>query len=105
MNTQFRDANSVSYETFPFPDMRLADLYLFYAEALNESKAAPDAEVYKYIELVRERAGLEGVFESWQQYSNEPSKPMTKNGMSQIIKQERKIKLACEGPNYWNINR
>src|SRR5690606_11282310 len=39
MNTQFRDANNISYETFPFPDMRLADLYLFYAEALNESKA------------------------------------------------------------------
>ena len=38
--------------------MRFADLLLLCAEALNESKDAPDAEVYKYVDMVRERAGL-----------------------------------------------
>lgn len=105
MNTQFKDANGVNYETYPFPDMRLADLYLFYAEALNEMKAAPDAEVYEYIDLVRERAGLEGVVDSWKKYSNNPDKPTTKNGMRQIIQQERKIELACEGHYFWDSHR
>lgn len=103
---QFKDANSVTENIkYPFPDMRLADLYLFYAEALNESKAAPDAEVYKYIDLVRERAGLEDVVDSWRKYSNNPDKPTTKSGMRQIIQQERKIELACEGHYYWDSHR
>src|SRR5690606_1123229 len=40
---------------FDFPIFRLADLYLLYAEALNESLSAPNAEVYKYIDMIRER--------------------------------------------------
>src|SRR5690606_14714159 len=31
---------------YQFPLLRLADLYLLYAEALNETKAQPDDEVY-----------------------------------------------------------
>lgn len=105
INSTFRDANSVSYEDYPYPDMRFADLLLMCAEALNESKEAPDAEVYKYIDLVRERAGLDGVVGSWQKYSNQPDKPRTKNGMRDIIQRERKIELACEGAYYWDSHR
>lgn len=105
INSTFRDANSVSYEDYPFPDMRFADLLLMCAEALNESKETPDAEVYKYIDLVRERAGLDGVVRSWQKYSNQPNKPTTKNGMREIIQRERKIELACEGSYYWDSHR
>ncbi|KAA6331290.1 RagB/SusD family nutrient uptake outer membrane protein [termite gut metagenome] len=105
INTTFRDANSVSYENYPFPDMRFADLLLFCAEALNESKDAPDAEVYRYIDLVRERAGLAGVVESWAKHSMFPDKPATKSGMREIIQHERKIELACEGHYYWDSHR
>ena len=85
--------------------MRYADLLLMCAEALNESKDAPDAEVYKYIDMVRERAGLKGVVESWGKYSKQPNKPTTKEGMRDIIRQERKIELACEGSYYWDSHR
>ena len=105
INSSFRDANQVTWETYPFPDMRFADLLLMCAEALNESKAAPDAEVYKYIDMVRERAGLNGVVESWQKYSNQPTKPSTKSGMREIIQRERNVELACEGPYYWDSHR
>ncbi|WP_109700599.1 RagB/SusD family nutrient uptake outer membrane protein [Chitinophaga deserti] len=105
MNTTWRDANSVSEESYPYPEMRFADLLLLCAEALNESKAAPDDEVYKYIDSVRARAGLKGVLESWAQYSNQPSKPLSKEGMRQIIQQERKIELAAEGVYMWDSNR
>lgn len=105
INSTFRDANSVTYEDFPFPDMRFADLLLMYAEALNESKDVPDAEVYRYVDMVRERAGLDGVLESWRKYSNQPSKPGTKSGMRDIIQRERKIELACEGAYYWDSHR
>ncbi|MGN7723117.1 RagB/SusD family nutrient uptake outer membrane protein [Chitinophaga sp. 22620] len=105
MNTTWRDANSVSEESYPYPEMRFADLLLLFAEALNETKGAPDAEVYQYIDSVRARAGLKGVLESWRQYSNQPGKPLSKEGMRQIIQQERKIELAAEGVYMWDSNR
>ena len=105
INSSFRDANSITWESYPFPDMRYADLLLMCAEALNESKDAPGAEVYKYIDMVRERAGLKGVVESWSKYSKQPNKPTTKEGMRDIIRQERKIELTCEGSYYWDSHR
>jgi hypothetical protein len=91
-------------QRYPFPVIRLADLYLLYAEALNEAKASPDAEVYHWIDLVRERAGLKGVVESWAQ-SSVPDKPLNKDGMRAIIKQERLIELAFEGHRFWDLRR
>ena len=93
-----------NYE-YAFPMIRLADLYLLYAEALNEVKDAPDDEVYYYIDKVRERASLGGVVESWANYSSVPNKPATKTGMRDIIHQERLIELAFEGPTYWDLLR
>ena len=93
-----------NYE-YAFPMIRLADLYLLYAEALNEVKDTPDEEVYHYIDKVRERASLDGVVESWANYSSVPSKPTTKAGMREIIHQERLIELAFEGPTYWDLLR
>ena len=73
---------------YSFPIIRLADLYLMYAEALNESQESPTQDVYDYVDLVRERAGLKGVKESWSKYSKSPDKPNTKNGMREIIRME-----------------
>ncbi len=90
---------------YAFPIIRLAELYLLYAEALNEIKETPDAEVYLYIDKVRERASLEGVVKSWATYSSNPSKPSTKEGMREIIHRESLNELAFEGKNYWNLLR
>lgn len=90
---------------FPFPIIRLGDLYLLYAEALNEVKSAPDAEVYEYVDRIRARAGLEGVMESWTAYSKAPDKPTTKAGMREIIRKERMIELAFEGQRFWDLRR
>lgn len=89
---------------YSFPIIRLADLYLLYAEALNESASAPTEEVYKYIDIVRERAGLQGVVESWK-HSKLSGKPNTKEGMREIIHQERRIELAGEGKRYHDLRR
>jgi hypothetical protein len=90
---------------YNWPVIRLADLYLLYAEALNESLEAPDQEVYDYVNLVRERAGLKSVEESWSQYSVYPEKYKNKEGMRKIIQQERNIELAFEGQRFWDIRR
>ena len=87
---------------YTFPIIRLADLYLYYAEALNESGGA---EVYKYIDKVRERAGLKGVVNSWANFSNQPNKPLSKEGMRKIIQRERLIELSFEGDRFWDLRR
>ncbi|MDR2384222.1 MAG: RagB/SusD family nutrient uptake outer membrane protein [Tannerella sp.] len=88
-----------------FPIIRLADLYLLYAEALNECLDVPAQEVYDYVDMIRRRAGLEGVTDSWEKYSNIPNKPSTQAGMRDIIRQERMIELAFEGKRFWDVRR
>jgi hypothetical protein len=89
---------------FHMPRMRLAGLYLLYAEALNESQG-PVAEVYTYIDKVRARAGLGGVQASWANYSKTPDKPSTKDGLREIIHRERRIELCFEGQAGWDLRR
>lgn len=96
---------SLSETRYTYPIMRLADLYLLYAEALNESLNAPSSDVYYYLDLIRERAGLEGVVESWSNYSSMPNKPLSKSGMREIIQQERLIELCFESKRFWDIRR
>ncbi len=99
-------ANSnINCYRYAFPIIRLADLYLMYVEALNEVKAVPDAEVYEYIDLVRARTGLKGVVESWRDYSLNPDKPSTQEGMREIIRRERLNELAFEGSRFWDLRR
>ena len=84
--------------------MRLSDLYLLYAEARNEY-SGPDEEVYYYRDQVRERAGLKGIVESWAENSIYPDKPLSKEGLREIIHQERMIELSFEGKRFWDIRR
>ena len=105
VQSSFIDANDFYSLAMVWPEMRYADLLLLTAEALNESKTQPDADVYRYIDQVRERAGLAGVVESWSQYSENPGKPTTKSGMRDIIRRERKIELAFEGQYHWDVRR
>lgn len=103
-NTVVASTTFTAYN-YAFPIIRLADLYLLYAEALNEMKSAPDADVYYYIDKVRARASLDGVVDSWATYSSNPTKPSSKAGMREIIHQERLIELAFEGQSYWDLLR
>jgi hypothetical protein len=88
----------------PNPFIKLSDLYLMYAECSNEV-SGPSPEAIAYIDKVRKRAGLDGVTLSWSTYSNNPSKPSTKEGLREIIHQELLIELAFEGKRYWNLRR
>jgi hypothetical protein len=91
---------------YSYPFIRLADLYLLYAEALNESKPAPDDEVFEYIDAVRERAGLKGVRETWTSAASlHPEYVTDKSRMRDIIHRERLIELAFENQPYWDVIR
>lgn len=92
----------ISLEVFPrenkFPYQpgilyRLAEAYLGYAEALNESQG-PNDEVYKYVNLVRERAGIPGL-----------KAGLSREEMRSAIQQERRVEFNCEGIRIHDVRR
>ncbi|GGC13444.1 hypothetical protein GCM10011386_01370 [Parapedobacter defluvii] len=72
---------------------RLGEQYLNYAEALNEV-SGPVADVYKYVNLIRERSGIPGL----------PA-GLTKEQMRARIRHERRIELAFETHRYFDCIR
>jgi hypothetical protein len=72
---------------------RLGEIYLNYAEALNEAEGAV-ADVYKYVNAIRNRAGM-------------PSLPtgLSKDEMRARIHHERRIELAFETHRYFDTHR
>lgn len=93
---------------YPFPIMRLADLYLLYAEAINEYEGPNGAhsdEMFAYVDSIRARARIPGVKEAWDRFSNAPGKYSTKIGMREIIHRERLIELFAEGQRFWDLRR
>ena len=77
---------------------RLADFYLMYAEAANEVNPN-DARVLKYLNLVRERAGLPNI---------ETLNPAIRGNQElqrAAIQRERQIELATEGQRYFDVRR
>ena len=96
--------NAPSWKSYPWPEIRLADLYLMYAEALNEVEPGSVTAI-SYVDHVRTRAGLKGVVESWTNYSKSPSKYTSQAGLREIIRRERLIELAFEGQRFWDLRR
>ncbi|AOM78769.1 RagB/SusD family nutrient uptake outer membrane protein [Pedobacter steynii] len=93
----------VNVESYPWPIMRLADLYLLYAESLNET--GNSAAALPYLNEIRKRAGLNSVESSWTAFSNKPGKFTTVDGLREIIHQERGIELAFEASRFWDLRR
>ena len=101
-----KDGNITSnIVTYPWPEIRLADLYLLYSEALNETSSAYNPQTTVWINKVRQRAGIPSVEESWDLYSNTPGYYMQKDNLRKIIHQERAIELAFEGQRFWDLRR
>jgi hypothetical protein len=96
-----------SAEWYVWPHFRLAELYLLYAEALNE---AEDSETNRdmamdYLNAVRARAGLPDVQYAWDNYSTQPNKYRSQDGLREIIRQERLIELCFERKRFWDVRR
>ena len=101
--------SNVSWNWYPYPIIRLADLYLLYAEAINEAEGpngAHSQDLFNYVDSVRIRAGIPGVKEAWDsQYSKAPGKYNSQVGMREIIRQERTIELCFESQRFWDLRR
>ncbi|WP_345229710.1 RagB/SusD family nutrient uptake outer membrane protein [Olivibacter ginsenosidimutans] len=78
--------------------LRLAQIYLDYAEALNEYNPN-SSDILKYLNLIRERAGIP-VYGSAQIPA-----PSGQAAMRTAIRKERQIELAFENTRYFDCRR
>jgi hypothetical protein len=82
--------------------MRLGEIYLNYAEALNEANPG-DADILKYLNFIRERAGIP-------QYgigANALPVPASQAAIRDAIRRERSLELSFEagGHRYFDTRR
>lgn len=90
--------SSTTLHQYPWPVIRLADLYLAYAEACVETN---DLGVAKdYLDKVRTRAGIPTVEKSWAGIST-----LDQAKLRQIVRQERMNELYLENQNFWDMRR
>lgn len=73
---------------------RLGEIYLNYAEALNEAEDNPSQDVYDYLNAIRKRGGIPEI-----------TGTHTQNQMRILIRQERRIELAFETHRYFDVRR
>ncbi len=92
--------------SYPWPMIRLSELYLNYAEALNEF-SGPSEDVYDALNIIRRRAGIPSVQDAWSNPDNAitVNKHLSKEGLREIIQQERSIELAFEAHRYYDVRR
>lgn len=82
-----------SIESTAYIYFRLGEIYLNYAEALNEF-APGNSDIKKYIDLIHERAGIPGL----------PT-GLSQSEMRERIRQERRIELAFESQRAFDTRR
>lgn len=86
------------HSEYPWPVVRLATLYLSYAEACVETNDLTNAKIY--LNKVRARAGIPDVEESWKGVAE-----LTQAKLREIVRQERQIELYLENQNFWDMRR
>ena len=84
---------SAGYSHLNYIVLRYADVLLMYAEAQNEA-SGPNDDVYKYLNEIRERAGMPDV-----------TPGLSKDDLRKEIRHERRIELAGEGLYYYDVRR
>ncbi|WP_418699011.1 RagB/SusD family nutrient uptake outer membrane protein [Bacteroides sp.] len=97
------DWNSKAYtnSTYAFPFMRLAEIYLSYAEADFEYNGTLSPTSLSYLNKIRQRCGLPNFEDSWAMAGGIP----TGEKLREVLHDERSIEFAMEGRRFHDIRR
>jgi hypothetical protein len=80
--------------------LRLAQIYLDYAEALNEYDPG-NPDILKYLNLVRSRAGIA----TYGSDATSIPAPTSQEDVREAIHHERRVELAFEDVRYFDLRR
>lgn len=87
-----QDIKTAAGKFYSFPYLRLAEVYLSYAEALNETGRTKDA--YEYVNMIRNRAGMPDLKDGLDQA-----------GMREAILLERALEFGYEEVRFFDLIR
>ena len=90
-----------TYMSYVYPYMRIAELYLSYAEADFEYDGTLSDYGYECLNKIRSRCGLPTFQESWSRAGGIPSGDKLRD----IIRRERSIEFLMEGRRFHDIRR
>ena len=79
---------------------RLANVYLNYVEALNESSPG-DADIVRYLNLIRQRAGIP----LYGAGAGMIAIPTAQSDMRDAIRRERRVELAFENTRFFDTRQ
>lgn len=91
-----KDASQIYSGSQNFMIIRYAEILLNYAEALIETDAWQNPDVVKYLNEIRNRAGMPNV---------DVAVYNSKDKMRELLRRERQVELAFEGPRLFDIRR
>ena len=94
--TTIQDGNN-NVAAYPFPIVRLAELYLGYAEAYVNYYGKLDGKGAEYFNLIRKRAGLGGIEET------HPN--ATPEELIEAVRREKTVEFMFEGQMFWDYRR
>jgi hypothetical protein len=88
--------NNNRNHNFEWPYLRLPEIYLSYAEALDQVNGQPNAEACKYVNKIRNRAGLDDL----------PNcTTMSKKDFRDAVLRERVLELGYEEVRWYDMTR
>lgn len=105
LNKKYTDPNMIMRRNgpqtvaHPYTVLRLADLYLLYAESCVETGDLATAK--EYLDKVRTRAGIPTVDAAWAP----TGVALDQAKLRQIARQERQIEMYLEAQNFWDMRR
>lgn len=91
---KFNPRNANEQSIWQWPYLRLADLYLMYAECLNEAYGPSHNDIYEYIGKIRARAGVPNI-----------PRMSSKEELRARILKERAVELSLESSRYFDLRR
>lgn len=94
---------------YPYPVIRMAEMYLNLAEILIEEDLLENttgrlAEAKGLIDKIRTRAGIPTIDEAWAK-AHHPEKATTAEGLREIVHRERQIEFYLENQRFWDLRR
>jgi hypothetical protein len=90
----WKATNGSMNHNIKWPLYRLADAYLWYAEALNEFNGTPPQAAYDAINAIRSRSGMPNLLTG-----------LTKSQFRDCLRKERAVEFFTEDSRWWDIRR
>lgn len=98
-DNSFNDQAAYTSTKYVYPAFRMAEIYLNYAEALNEQPARDGAGACQALNMVRNRVGLPNIEVSY------PGIEGNKELLRWCIRQERMVEMAWEAHRHYDACR